>query len=167
MGHVFKEVHGAETSVEHLCNGPNWRYTCGGRCEQCSWQVGREEGEQAYSDSVALWKKYMVQGDLKVPHPEGRQRATLQVQVRRQLTPQAMEATRSSKASAPSPIAEAKAAPKDAAPSAPSTLGDIVTSGAGTDAGQAPSQARNWRADLSGGYSGPVRKRHARPDAHP
>ena len=52
-----------------------------------------------------------------------------------------MEATSSSKASAPSPIAEAKAAPKDAAPSAPSTLGDIVTSGAGTDAGQAPSQA--------------------------
>ena len=53
-----------------------------------------------------------------------------------------MEATTSSKASAPSPIAEAKAAPKDAAPSAPSTLGDIVTSGVGTDAGQAPSHAR-------------------------
>ena len=57
------------------------------------------------------------------------------------MTPQAVEATTSSKASAPSPIAEAKAAPKDAAPSAPSTLGDIVTSGTGTDAEQTPSQA--------------------------
>ena len=44
MGHLFKEVYGAETSVEHLCNGSNWRYTCGGRCEQCSWRVGKEEG---------------------------------------------------------------------------------------------------------------------------
>ena len=144
MGHVFKEVYGAETSVEHLCDGPNWRYTCGGRCEQCSWQVGKEEGEQAYSDSVALWKKYMPQvWRPKGPTPEGEtasDAAASSSAAAAVVTPQVVEATTSSKASAPSPIAEAKAAPKDAAPSAPSTLGDIVTSGAGTDAEQAPSQ---------------------------
>ena len=142
MGHVFKEVYGAETSVEHLCDGPNWRYTCGGRCEQCSWQVGKEEGEQAYSDSVALWKKCMPQvWRPKGPTPGGEtasNAAASSSAAAAVVTPQVVEATTSSKASAPSPIAEAKAAPKDAAPSAPSTLGDIVTSGAGTDVEQAP-----------------------------
>ena len=102
---VCKSGRHRSTSNAELVRG---RDVSGGRCEQCSWQVGKEEGEQAYSDSVALWKECMPQvwrpkrSHTRRDTASNSAAASSSASAARVVTPQAMEATTSSKASAPS-----------------------------------------------------------------
>ena len=88
-GHVFKEVYGAETSVEHLCcaMGPTGATPVVEGASSAAGKSAMKKGSRPTQTPSLCGRSTCPRfGDLKVPHPEARQRATLQqVQVRRQL----------------------------------------------------------------------------------
>ena len=87
MGHGFKEVYGAETSVEHLCDGQSGATALVEGASSAAGKSARKKGSRPTQTPSLCGRSTCPRfGDLKVPHPEARQRATLQqVQVRRQL----------------------------------------------------------------------------------
>ena len=54
------DVEGVE--LDHLCDGPNWKHTCAGKCVECQWEnpLTKPMAEEAVRLAQQLWKEVVL-----------------------------------------------------------------------------------------------------------
>ena len=65
------DVEGVE--LGHLCDGPNWKHTCAGKCVDCQWEnpLTRPLAEEAVKLARQLWKEVVLEAGDRLPEPGG------------------------------------------------------------------------------------------------
>ncbi|CAE7418365.1 GIP [Symbiodinium sp. CCMP2592] len=55
--------------IDHFCDGPNWRHTCGGLCQDCKWDNPETSplAEEAVRVSQQIWKDVMLENGVTLP----------------------------------------------------------------------------------------------------
>ena len=65
------DVEGVE--LDHLCDGPNWKHTCAGKCVDCQWEnpQTRPMAEEAVKLARQIWKEVVLEAGDRLPEPGG------------------------------------------------------------------------------------------------
>ena len=55
------DIEGVE--LDHLCDGPNWKHTCAGKCVDCQWEnpLTKPMAEEAVKLAQQIWKEVVLE----------------------------------------------------------------------------------------------------------
>ena len=65
------DIEGVE--LDHLCDGPNWKHTCAGKCVDCQWEnpLTKPMAEEAVKLAQQIWKEVVLEAGDRLPEPGG------------------------------------------------------------------------------------------------
>ena len=81
------DVEGVE--LDHLCDGPNWKHTCAGKCVDCQWEnpQTRPMAEEAVKLARQIWKEVVLETGDRLPEPGGSAAADKEEKAAREAEP--------------------------------------------------------------------------------
>ena len=60
---MLGDHYDAEVSLQHICDGPNWKYLCGRDCPKCHWNTGKPALKKCLEVVTETWLKHVPKDD--------------------------------------------------------------------------------------------------------